>query len=171
MRALPAALACLVLAVATAAVVGITRARGWAGADLARAVGENASGTAYVYSGSPDQNFCCTAQLNSSPSSYRTYLEFPIAIPASATITSATLNWDNISGGLTSGVEVHLGTATSFNEGPGSGEFTCHSDASPCLTWNNQPYNSTAIGTTSTPSANSLVSFSVPVADLTPARP
>ena len=166
---LPAALVCLVLAVATAAVVSIT-GPGVAHASIVPA-GENPSGTAYVYSGLPDQNFCCAAQLNSSPSSYRTYLEFPVAIPASATITSATLNWDNITGGLTSGVEVHLGTGTSFSEGPGSGESTCHSDASACLTWNNQPYNSTAIGTTSTPSANSLVSFSVPVADLTPGTP
>jgi hypothetical protein len=127
------------------------------------------SRTGVVRSDQPDQSTCCTDPLKSSPTTYRTYLQFGLSsIPADATVTSVTLNWFNVAGGLTSGVEVHPATASSFNEGPGSGEATCHSDASPCLTWNNQPYDSSVLATSGVPAANSVVSVSLPTSSVTP---
>lgn len=153
---------------ALTSIAGVTVASPQAAHAGVTPAGENSVATATVYSGTPNQNLCCGATLSTSPTSYRAYLQFPVSIPSGASITSATLNWKNISSGLTSGVEVHLGTATSFNQGPGSGESTCYTDTTPCITWNNQPYGSTAIATSSTPAANSLVSVSIPPADLTP---
>lgn len=159
----------LALATALAVVMGLVAPQAASASPLS--YGENPSASAYVNAttGSTNTNYSAPDPLLSSPSTYRAYLQFPLSIPTGATITSVYLYFYNETSGLTSGVEMHAGTANTFNQGPGSGATTCYQDANPCITWNNQPYGS-LLATSSTPALNSAVQVTLPNTTVSPGQ-
>jgi hypothetical protein len=113
----------------------------------------NPSGDAYVTSSTPNTNFGTTNPLIASKTVQRAYFKFNTStVPAGSAVTSATLRLYSVSA-ASAAYQIHT-TTDSWTEAG--------------LTWNNQPaFNPAVQATTSTGSANSYVTATIPASAIT----